>query len=247
MQDNSNYGQINLILGCMFSGKTSELVRRYNRHTIGGRKCLMIKYKKDTRYDDEAVVTHDKIKIKAFVCEYLYEADVIVDKYNVVCIDELQFYKDADIVCDKWANNGKIIEACGLNGTFNRTPFPVISNILPLAENITFLKAICKENGNDAVYSHINIDVIDESTEIIGGDEKYNAVDRKTFFKNRPSLSKEQLGKFVTLYLDSKNIEFTDKKSIDHVIDKFVKGHVEPNYKISMVHLTKILESLLEN
>ena len=207
MSDHDN-GQINLILGCMFSGKTSELVRRYNRHTIGGRKCLMIKYKKDTRYDDEAVVTHDKIKIKAFVCEYLYEADHLVNQYDVICVDELQFYKDADIICDKWANNGKIIEACGLNGTFNRTPFPVISNIIPLAENITFLKAVCKETGKDAVYSHINIDVHDSSTEIIGGDEKYDAVDRKTFFKNKQSVSKEQLEKFLSLYLNSKNISF---------------------------------------
>ena len=102
MQNELYYtGQINLILGSMFSGKTSELVRRYNRHTIGGRKCLMIKFKRDTRYDDEAVVTHDKIKIKAFVCEYLYEADDEVVNYDVICIDELQFYKDAHIMCDK--------------------------------------------------------------------------------------------------------------------------------------------------
>jgi thymidine kinase len=198
-------GQINLILGSMFSGKTSELVRRYNRHTIGGRKCLMIKYKKDTRYDDESVVTHDKIKIKAFVCEYLYEADMEIESYDVICIDELQFYKDAYIMCDNWANRGKIIEACGLNGTFNRTPFEVISKILPLAENITFLKAVCKNNGNDAVYSNINIQVNDNTTEIIGGDEKYDAVDRKTFFKNKQFPSKDQITEFTNIYLSSKN------------------------------------------
>lgn len=245
--ENEYGGQINLILGCMFSGKTSELVRRYNRHTIGGRKCIMIKYKNDTRYDDEAVVTHDKIKIKAFVCEYLYEADDFINKYDVICIDELQFYKDAHIICDSWANKGKIIEACGLNGTFNRTPFPVISNIIPLAENITFLKAVCKENSNDAVYSHINIDVHDNSTEIIGGDEKYDAVDRHCFYKNKTFPSKEQLENFLDIYLTSKNITFKDGQTFNHVIDNFLKDKQNKDtHQLSIVQMAEILNDLFE-
>lgn len=245
MQHGGEYdGQINLILGCMFSGKTSELVRRYNRHTIGGRKCIMIKYKNDTRYDDAAVVTHDKIKIRAFVCEHLYEADELIDKYDVICIDELQFYKDADIICDSWANQGKIIEACGLNGTFNRTPFPIISNILPLAQNVTFLKAVCKENGNDAIYSHINIDVNDNSTEIIGGDDKYNAVDRKTYYKNKQFPSKEQIEQFFSIYFNSKEINFKDIKSLDKYLnDKQYDG----TYKLSIVKMAERLKESLEN
>ncbi|MCJ7637940.1 MAG: hypothetical protein MUO21_10665, partial [Nitrososphaeraceae archaeon] len=114
-----NNGQINLVIGSMFSEKTTNLIRRYNRYTIGGKKCLMIKYKNDTRYDSEMVVTHDNIKINAIVCEYLSEADKLINNYDVICIDEVQFYQDAYIFCDKWANEGKIIEACGLNGTFN--------------------------------------------------------------------------------------------------------------------------------
>jgi thymidine kinase len=57
----------------------------------------MIKYKNDNRYDSEMVVTHDNIKANAFVCEYLYEADDIIKDYTVICIDEVQFYKDANI------------------------------------------------------------------------------------------------------------------------------------------------------
>src|SRR3972149_2403345 len=122
-----NTGSFNLILGSMFSGKTSLLISRSNRYSLAGKKCLMIKYKNDIRYDKYKVVSHDNISIKALVCEYLMEVDHIVSNYDVILIDEIQFYKDAPIFCDKWANEGKIVEACGLNGTFDRKPFEIIS------------------------------------------------------------------------------------------------------------------------
>lgn len=223
-------GTFNIILGSMWSGKTSELVRRYKRHTIGGRKCLMIKYKNDTRYDDEMVVTHDKIKVQGLVCEYLYEADDKVKEYDVVCVDEVQFYKDAHIFCDKWCNEGKIVEACGLNGTFNRTEFPIISKLIPLAENITFLKAVCKETGNDAVYSNINIDVENNVTEVIGGAEKYNAVDRQTFFNTnlkKENNTKNKLKEFLNIYIENKVTHIIVNDQISQLINEFVEKSMQ--------------------
>ncbi|AYV76886.1 MAG: thymidine kinase [Barrevirus sp.] len=194
---------LNLILGNMFSGKTSELIRRYNRYSIGNKKCLMIKYKNDTRYDPFMIVTHDNIKIKAIVCEFLYEADIIISNYDVICIDEVQFYKDANIFCDKWANQGKTVEACGLNGTFNRTQFPIISNLIPLAENITFLKAICKESGEEATFTQLNTDtdgLNKETNELIGGSDKYGAVDRKTYLAKMGE--PDYLNQFLNFYAE---------------------------------------------
>ena len=219
MNNYKNNGEFNLILGCMFSGKTSELIRRYNRYSIGGKKCLMIKYKNDNRYDSEMVVTHDNIKANAIVCEFLYEADEIIKDYDVICIDEVQFYKDANIFCDKWAHENKIIEACGLNGTFDRKPFPMISLLIPLAEDITFYKAICKETGNDAVYSKLNFELDSNNknnNEIIGGSEKYTAVDRKTFFKKKQPNYCDQFIKFYfklngySHYVNTKHIYICD-------------------------------------
>lgn len=214
-------GCFNLILGSMWSGKTSELVRRYRRHTIGGRNCLMIKYKNDTRYDDEMVVTHDKITVQALVCEYLYEADHVVEEYDVICIDEIQFYKDAHIFADKWANMGKIVEACGLNGTFNRTEFPIISKLMPLSENITFLKAVCKETGDDAVYSNINMIVDKNVTEVIGGSEKYNAADRKTYFKDKNFYTFELIKDYMLIYAKSVNVQLNEN-TLDFDLNKFI-------------------------
>lgn len=169
-------GQFNLILGCMFSGKTSELHNRFRRYNIGGKKCLMVKYKNDTRYGDTAVVTHDGIRIEAIPCVELAEVDEMVKGYDVICIDEIQFYKDADMFCDKWANEGKIVEACGLNGQFNRKQWPMISKLIPLVENLTFKKAVCVQTGNDATFTQRLSN--DQNSELIGGSELYRAVSR---------------------------------------------------------------------
>lgn len=178
----STYGKLNLILGCMYSSKSSTLISRHKRYTIGNKKCLLIKYAGDDRYDIDHIVTHDGIKVPATVCRHLMEVDNLVHKYDVICIDEIQFYKDAHIFCDKWANQGLIVEACGLNGTFKRTQFSIISKLIPMADNITFMTAISRETGNDAIYSKRISDEIDDV--VIGGFNKYIAADRETYFKN---------------------------------------------------------------
>lgn len=143
----------------------------------------MIKYKGDNRYDYEHIVTHDGIQVKAFVCNTLEEFNDKINDYDVICIDEIQFYQDGATYCDRWANAGKIIEACGLNGTFERKPFDVITNLLPLVEDITFLTAVCKETGNDAAFSKLCTDDVAVDGKIIGGADKYRSVDRVTYFK----------------------------------------------------------------
>ena len=216
-------GQFNLILGPMFAEKSTQLIRRYNRYTIGDKKCIMIKYKNDDRYDQKMVVTHDNIKVDAIVCQYLFEADLIVKEYDVICIDEVQFYKDAHIFCDKWANENKIVEACGLNGTFNRKPFPIISLLIPLAENITYLTAICKETGNDAAYSqlHDNVKGITKETiELIGGIGMYSASDRQTYFKSHSD--NYLLEDFLKFYADlrgHKDLEINNTLIVDRTLD----------------------------
>lgn len=53
-------GRIELIMGPMFAGKSTELMRRVRRHNIAGKKCLFIKYIADDRYSSECIATHDK-------------------------------------------------------------------------------------------------------------------------------------------------------------------------------------------
>ena len=174
-------GELNIIIGPMYSGKTSELLRRCVRYRIGGKKCLIIKYKGDDRYDQTKIVTHSLIKEDAFLCTKLVDYNSKIEEYDVILIDEIQFYKDASIYCDKWANEGKIVEVCGLNGDYSRKPFDQVSLLIPLADEITHLKAVDKSNGNDAPFT-VRLSN-DNEQEIIGGDELYQAMDRGNYLK----------------------------------------------------------------
>jgi len=227
-------GCLNLIIGPMYSGKTSTLITRYNRHNIARRKCIMIKYKNDTRYDEKMIVTHNGIKVEAIPCEELADVDSIVQKYDVVCVDEVQFYKDAHIFCDKWANNGLIVEACGLNGTFERKPFNVVNLLIPKCNDLLFLTAICRETRQEAVYSKRNTD--DKEEEVIGGADIYSAADRKMFFKDMgDSWRNDCLLEYAEVFCQKRNIELTDSLK-----DKIKNLHVNENtnYKQLLVRLT---------
>jgi thymidine kinase len=88
----ANDGQIQLILGPMFAGKTSELLRRTRRFGQY-KRCLLIAYKGDNRYTSEAsVVTHDQTGMKAKSVERLSEIENAAHSYNVIGIDEGQFF-----------------------------------------------------------------------------------------------------------------------------------------------------------
>lgn len=179
-------GRLHLIIGPMFSGKSTLLLTRYRRYQIAGKKCILIKYSKDTRYDNSAemLVTHDKISYRAKSCNSLAEVDKLVQGYEVICIDEIQFYPDASKYCDKWANEDRIVEACGLSGDFRRQPFEQISLLIPMCDDISHVKAVCKDTGLDAPFSKRLTD--EQEQEVIGSTDKYQAVSRRKFF-NRPN------------------------------------------------------------
>lgn len=205
-------GYIRLYIGPMFSGKTSALIEAYTRHSIGQRKCLLIKYALDTRYDPTSVVTHDGRKIAScIVCQNLYEADKLVNDYQVVCIDEVQFYDDAPIFCDKWANEGLIVEASGLCGTYARSEFPVISKLIPLSEEVYKKSAVCRETGKDAQFTFRTSD--DIGTIVIGGADKYKPVDRETYFSDKNLVKKihmDAFTNFVNIYCVKNGCSFDE-------------------------------------
>lgn len=166
----------------MFSGKSTMLLNRYRRYKIAGKKCLLVKYAKDNRYSDKEFVTHDNIRYEAISCNELNELKDIIEEYEVICIDEIQFYIDGAHYADLWANNGKIVETCGLNGDYLRKPFYQINLIIPRVDNITFITAVCQETGDDAVFTKRLTK--EDTQELIGSTENYKAVSRKIYFKN---------------------------------------------------------------
>lgn len=169
---------LNLVIGPMYSGKTSELLNRFERHNISGKKILIIKYNEDNRYSKTDIVTHNNRTISAQITNELKLLDNIIENYDVILIDEIQFYNDSHIFADKWSNN-KIVECFGLNGDFKREPFEQISLLIPKCDNILHLKAVDKNNGKDAPFTFRKIN--SEKKKLIGGNEMYEALSRENY------------------------------------------------------------------
>lgn len=174
-------GKLSLILGPMFSGKSTILLTRYRRYQIAGKRCLLVKYAKDQRYtgSETMLVTHDQISYKATSCHLLEEVDALIQEYDVICIDEIQFYPDASRYCDRWANAGKIVEVCGLNGDYQRQPFEQISKLVPLCDDLSFVRAVCRDTGQDAPFT-MRLSS-EKEQEVIGSTDKYQAVSRERY------------------------------------------------------------------
>lgn len=206
---------LNLILGPMFSEKTTTLISKYKKYIIRGKKCIVVKHNFDKeRYDEFYVTTHDNQKIKSIASSYLFELDNIVKEYDVIIIDEIQFYPDAHIFCRKWANEGKIVEVCGLNGQANLKPFDVISKLLPRVDSIVYLTAVCRETGENASFTDRTIDNTDEI--LIGGADLYRAVDRKTFEeKNNKKINKNDFKEFAEIYCQLNDIKCDMEMIVD--------------------------------
>ena len=98
-------GRIELIVGPMFAGKSTELMRRIRRHKLAYRRCVVIKYAKDLRHGESEteLATHDNHRIKAVPCTKLYDAWNEARDSDVIGIDEAQFYPDLIKFCDEMA------------------------------------------------------------------------------------------------------------------------------------------------
>ena len=98
-------GKLNLIMGPMFSGKTTELLRRYKRYIIANKKCLLVKFNEDNRYSKGKIVTHDNITGNdAYTCSKLEEVNSIVSDYDVYVLMKYNF----SIMLLKFVINGLI-------------------------------------------------------------------------------------------------------------------------------------------
>ncbi|CAD5117465.1 DgyrCDS6233 [Dimorphilus gyrociliatus] len=175
-------GRIQIIFGPMFSGKTSELIRRMKRFQVANYHCLVVKYENDTRYDQQCLATHDKQVLSAVSTSKLEKIRQLAENCDVIGVDEGQFFPDIVEFCEDMANRGKIIIISALDGTFQRKPFGEILELVPLAENVTKLTAVCMTCYGDASFTKRKGG--EKEIEVIGGMEKYLAVCRTCYNLN---------------------------------------------------------------
>ena len=175
-----NVGWIEVIAGCMFSGKTEELIRRIRRAQIARQNVAIFKPKIDTRYSSDHIVSHSEARLLSTVVEKSKEILELSRDAQVVGIDEGQFFDMGIVdVAEQLANQGKRVIIAGLDQDYRGKPFEPMPQLLAIGEYITKTLAICMVCGNPADRTQRT----SSSSErvLVGAKDSYEARCRKCF------------------------------------------------------------------
>ena len=175
-------GWIEVICGCMFSGKTEELIRRLNRAIIARQKVEIFKPVIDKRYHRDHIVSHNEKAIRSTPVNFANDILLLSGNSAVVGIDEAQFFDEAIVdVCNTLANNGKRVIVAGLDMDYEGKPFGPMPHLLAVAEFVTKVHAICARTGQLASYS-FRLSENDQQV-LLGEKDKYEARSRTAFLE----------------------------------------------------------------
>ena len=179
-------GSISLIIGGMFSGKSTELIRIVKRWKVLNKKIMVVNHSLDDRYSNtNKIATHDQ-QFTDCICVSSLMPLMNHPDYNdvdIIVIEEGQFFKDlfefSTTSVDKY---NKTLVIAGLDGDSNRDPFGDILRLIPHSESVIKLSAICLM-CNDGTTAHFSkrLNKSTESQVLVGTNDDYVAVCRKHF------------------------------------------------------------------
>lgn len=174
-------GWIEVITGCMFSGKTEELIRRLRRAKIAKQKVVIFKPIIDTRYSQNSIVSHSDQSLPSILIKDVSEILNLIEDAQVVGIDEAQFFS-SDLVdaCNQLADEGIRVIVAGLDMDYCGIPFEPIPQLLSVAEYITKSLAICVICGNPA--DRTQRKTASSERVIVGASDMYEARCRKCHY-----------------------------------------------------------------
>jgi len=170
---------IEVIMGSMFSGKSTELLRRCRTYTAISKNILLINHVFDSRCKNE-LKTHDNITMKAVKTNKL--CSVTVDSnIDIIAIDESQFFYDLYDFIILHENKNIVILISGLDGDSNREPFGQILKCIPLCNSVTKLSAMCSlcKDGTPGVFSKRLVNSNEQI--LIGSNNEFISVCRNHF------------------------------------------------------------------
>ena len=172
---------LHIIMGNMFSGKTSELIRRLKRLKVINKSILVVNSAKDTRSPDEVLRTHDNVK---FNCSKVYDlfellSDPKFETCDIIAIDEAQFFGKLKKFVEVCLFEKKTVILAGLDGDCFQRKFGELLDCIPLASEVTKLSALCMtcNNGTPGPFTKRIVD--NDELELIGGSDMYSAVCHK--------------------------------------------------------------------
>ncbi len=175
-----NSGYLDLILGPMFSGKTSYLIDKYYVHHLSSR-ILVINHASDDRYTSTPMmVAHNYTSIPCVLVNSLSELDLNMDQFDRIMINEGQLFPDLyDFVMKQVYENKKYVWVAGLDGDYKRKPFGQIHKLISHADYIIKLHgkcAICKKNP-----SIFTLRTSNDTEQILIGTDQYKPVCRSCY------------------------------------------------------------------
>ena len=170
---------ITLIFGPMYSGKTNMLLEQERIFQAGGRRVLIVKYKNDTRYSNDAkIVSHSKETnqptTKVILADTLCSEMILelAKEFQAVLIDEGQFFKDCPQFLKLMRKEKKHVLVSGLSGDYKQEMFATMSSIIPLCDKIVHLNSAC--SFCDSIQAAFTIRTTTQTEqELIGGIEMY--------------------------------------------------------------------------
>ncbi len=180
----TNSGWVEVITGCMFSGKTEELLRRLRRAEIAGQEVAVFKPALDDRYGEDTVGSHDGSSWEATVVEPddegVWEIPDRLNGEQVVAIDEANFFSAELVsVCEHLAKDERRVVISGTDQTFRAEPFDPLPQLISVSEYVEKLQAICAECGEPATRNQRLIDGepahVNDPTILVGAQESYEA------------------------------------------------------------------------
>ncbi|MFM9874750.1 MAG: thymidine kinase [Fimbriimonadaceae bacterium] len=189
-------GQLIVVCGSMYAGKSEELIRRARRALYAKKKVQVFKPAIDDRFDEEHVVTHMGVTHPSVPVKQTSDlAKLIEPDSDVICIEEVQFF-DKSIVelLIQLSDSGKEVVVAGLDQDFRRQPFGPMAELLSAADEVIKLRAICMKCGRPASHTQRIIDgkpaKWNDPIVLIGATESYEARCRACHQINSPNTKK---------------------------------------------------------
>ena len=171
--------KLELIIGPMFSGKSTELIRRIRLLKVINKKVIVIKPEIDTRYLANKLTTHNFESVDSIVLAQLKDLTIDITKYDTIIIDEGQFFNDLKEMVVCWLEEYNInIIVTGLDGDFEKNPIGQILSLIPHAEKCNKINSLCNlcNDGTEGCFSFRKVST--KNTVLIGGVDLYIPVCR---------------------------------------------------------------------
>ena len=171
-------GYLEIIIGPMFSGKTSKLLEIYKQCKFCNIQVIVINYAEDIRYNETLLSTHDKIMIPCIQAMNL--SDIEYQGSDVILINEAQFFQDLKPLVEDMLKNNKKVYLSGLDGDFKREKFGSLIDLIPLCDKVTKLNSLCGicKDGTPGIFS---LRLTNEEEQKLIGSNNYIPVCRKCY------------------------------------------------------------------